>query len=230
MPIGGRVGPLRAAEGAHGGVRGRLRRFPTPNVHERIHAATADVVSARGYARAGVEEICAKAEVTPATFHEHFRGKDEAALSAVEALFDHIMADCWAASARFVDWPESVWAVLATLTDWGASEPALARLALVEMFEAGRPARDLMDSLMDAFCVFLAPGYELVDASRHPAGSLDAAVGSEMLAMLRGHLAHSSARTLPAIVPELTRSALAPFLGAAEAERFVAAKVAGERH
>lgn len=229
MPIGGRLGPLRAAEGAPGGIRGKLRRFPTPNVHERIHAATATVVSARGYEQAGVEEICAKAEVTPTIFHEHFRGKDEAVLSAVEAFFDHIMADCWAATTRCADWPESVWAVLATLTDWGASEPALARLALVEMFAAGRPAGDLMDSLMDAFCVFLAPGYEMVDASRHPPGSLDGVVGSEILAMLREHLAHSSARTLPAIVPELTRGALAPFLGSTEAELFVAAKVAGER-
>ncbi len=229
MPIGGRPGPLLAAEGAHGGIRGKPRCFPTPNVHERIHAATAAAVTASGYAQASVEEICAGAEVTPAIFHEHFRGKPEAALSAVEALFDHIMADCWAAAEARIDWPESVWAVLATLTDWCASEPSFARLALVEMFEAGQPARDLMDSLMDAFCVFLAPGYELVDVSRHPVGSLDAAVGSEIFAMLRERLVHSSARTLPAIVPELTRSALAPFLGSTEAELFVAAKVAGKR-
>jgi AcrR family transcriptional regulator len=229
MPIGGRVGPLRAAEGAHGGIRGRPRRFPTPNVHERIHAATAAAVSAGGYAQAGVEEICARAEVTPTIFHEHFRGKDEATLSAVEAVFDHIMADCWAAAAECSDWPECVWAVLSTLTDWGACEPSFARLAVVEMFETGQAANDLMDSLMDAFCVFLAPGYELVDASRHPAGSLDGQVGSEILALLRAHLAQHSARTLPAIVPELALSALTPFLGSAEAELFVAAKVAGER-
>lgn len=226
MPTGGRVGPLRAAEGAPGGIRGRLRRFPTPNVHERIHAAAAAVTVSSGYEHASVEEICAAAEVTPAVFHEHFPGKLEAVLSAVEVFFDHVMGDCRAAAATCASWPESVWAVLATLTDWGASEPAFAWLALIEMDKAGQPAQDLMDSLLDAFCIFLVPGYRLVSA---PVGSLDADVGAEVLAMLRDHVTQRSAQTLPTILPELARSALAPFLGRQEAERFVAAKAAGER-
>lgn len=229
MPIGGRVGPLRAAEGTPGGICGRLRRFPTPNVHERIHAAAAAVVLSSGYEQASVQQICAAANVTHATFHEHFPGKLEVVLSAVEAFFDHMMADCRAAAAACASWPESVWAVMATLTDWGASEPAFARLALIEMEKAGQPAQELMDSLLDAFCIFLVPGYRLAGAQGHPVGALDTDIGSEILAMLREHVTQRSAQTLPTILPELARSALAPFLGEAETERFVAAKAAGER-
>lgn len=229
MSIAGRGGPLRAAEGVPGGIRGRRRRFPTPNAHERIHAATAAVVAAEGYERATVEAICAAAEISTQSFAEHFRGKLEATLSAVESAADHVMADCRAAFASAPGWPEAVWAATGVFTDWAACEPAFARLALVEMPKAGRPAQELMRSLIDAFALFLAPGYRLAGGLAIPPGSLDAAIGEAELALLREHVLRESPETLPAIAPELASAALAPFLGARGAQRFVAERVAAEQ-
>ncbi len=222
MAMRDRAGPLlRAAEGALGGAAGRPRRFPTPNVHERIHAATAAEVAAVGYEQARVEAICAIAEVSVETFHEHFSGKLEAVLSAAETIADHTMADCRAAFAAAHSWPESVWAISAVFMEWAASEPAFARLVFVEMLQAGPQAIELMDSLIDAFALFLAPGYRVAGERAIPAGSLDAEIGNELLALLRDHVLRESPQTLPKIAPEATRVTLAPFLGEPAATRFV---------
>jgi AcrR family transcriptional regulator len=222
MAMKGRAGPLlRAAEGTHGGAAGRPRRFPTPNLHERIHAATAAEVAASGYEQARVESICATAEISADAFHGHFPGKLEAVLSAAEAIADHTMADCRAAFAAAQSWPEAVWAASTVFMEWGASEPAFSRLVFVEMLKAGPQAVELMDSLIDAFALFLAPGYRIVGERAIPAGSLDVQVGNELLALLREHVLRESPQTLPTIAPELTRVALAPFLGEAPATCFV---------
>jgi AcrR family transcriptional regulator len=230
MAMRGQAVPLlRAAEGALGGAAGRSRRFPTPNVHERIHAATAAEVAAVGYEQARIEAICAIAEISVETFHEHFPGKLEAVLCATEAIADHTMADCRAAFAAAHSWPEAVWAASKVFTEWGASEPAFARLAFVEMPKAGPPAVELMDSLIDAFALFLAPGYRVADERAIPAGSLDAEIGNDLLALLRERVLHESPHdTLLTITPELTRAALAPFLGEAAAARFVQRMAAEE--
>jgi AcrR family transcriptional regulator len=199
----------------------RPRRFLTPNVHERIHAATAAVVARAGYEQASVKEICRLADVSPETFAEHFADKRQAVLSAVEAAADSVMGACHAAVAGARSWPEAVWLAALAFTDWGASEPDFCSLALIELVKAGPQADELLCSLVDAFCLFLAPGYELAGGSL-PAGSLDAAIGADLLALLRKHMRKDCAQTLPQLAPTLVRVALAPFLGAAEAQRFVA--------
>lgn len=227
MAMRDRAGPLlRAAEGTFGGGAGRARRFPTPNVHERIHAATAAEVAAVGYEHARVESICTIAEVSQETFHEHFPGKLEAVLSAAEAIADHTIADCRAAFAAAASWPEAVWSACAVFMEWGACEPEFSRLVFVEMEKAGPQAVELMDSLLDAFALFLAPGYRVAGKREIGAGSLDAEVGSQLLALLRDHVLRESPQTLPRIAPELTRVALAPFLGEAVANDFVQRMVA----
>lgn len=207
----------------------RGRRFPTPNAHERIHAATAAVIVRSGYEQASVDEICRIAEVAPEAFSEHFESKQQAVLSAVEAAADWVMGDCRAAVAAAPTWPDGVWSAACVFADCGACEPDFALLALVEMPKAGPQAAELMRSLIDTFCLFLSPGYRLACERALPAGSLDAAIGAEMLALLREHVRSDSPQTLPAIVPALVRGALTPFLGAATAQQFVADRAADLR-
>lgn len=229
MPADDRAPGGRAGD-ASDCLRGARRRFPTPNAHERIHAATAAAVLAAGdYRQTSIEAICAIAEVSAATFEEHFPDKLAAALSAVETFADHVMADCHAAYAAAEDWPEAIWAVMAVATDWGASEPAFARLALVEIATAGAPAQELTDSLLDAFCLFLAPGYELDPQHRLPAGSLDEEIGAQVLALLRGQAQRESPQSLPKIVSALTHVALDPFIGRGATERLVVRQLAAEQ-
>lgn len=196
---------------------------------EQILAATARIVAEEGYERANVESICALIDLPTARFHEHFESKREAVLRAVEEFADRVIGDCSDAAAAANSWPEEVWAMSTVLTDWGACEPYFARLWFVEMAGAGEPARKLMGELLDTLAMFLDPGYERLADTGLKHGSLDEQIGDRLNAVLSNHIQRRSARTLPRIAPDFTRIALTPFIGDAEAERFVAERLAEER-
>jgi AcrR family transcriptional regulator len=231
------VCPPSADDGgqASNGIRGPRRRFRTPNLQEQILAATAQVVAEEGYEQATVESICAPLGIPTDLFQAHFKSKQEAVLSAVEAVVDYVMPDCQKAFVAAKSepkgvwsWPEGVWAATKVFTDWAACEPSFACLGIVELPRAGLQGEKLTLDLIDTFALFLAPGYELL-GEQSAIGSLDAEVGEQLLQTLRTQIERDSPQSLPGIAPELARIALAPFVGAAAAERFVAEKVAAER-
>lgn len=208
-------------------VQQHPRRFPTPNVHERIHAATARAVAANdgGLRTVTAAAICFEAEIPLDIFREHFDDPIEAALSSVESFADAVIADCRAALAAAEDWPEGVWEALGVLLDWGACEPDLARLTTVEMLTLPQGI-ELLHSLMDAFAIFLGPGYRLLDSDVHPPGALDEAIGTDVLGVVHDHVTHLAERDLAALQSTLARTVLAPFLGDHDAGRLVGEAIA----
>jgi len=221
---GERAAPPRGGTSANScRPQGRPRRFPTPNVHERIHAATARAVAAEdgGLRAVSAEAICFEAEIPIETFHEHFADPRQAAFSAVESFADIAMADCRAALAAAPDWPQGIWDALAVYLDWGACEPDLARLATVEMLAAGAEGVELLRSLMDAFAIFLMRGYKLLDPRLQPPGSLDEPIAAEVLGVVHDRLERRRQLEPVTLLPDLARTVLAPFIGEAETERLV---------
>lgn len=214
---------------ASNGIRGLRRRFRTPSLNEQILAATAQVVAEEGYERASVESICTFLEILPEDFHAHFESKQAAVLCAVEEFADRVIGDCTRAAAKAESWPEEIWAASTVFTDWGACEPCFARLGIVEMAGAGRPAQVLMGELLETFAMFLRPGYEQSAHKGLEKGSLDGEIGERLNALLSEHIQRHSAKTLPRIAPDLTRIALAPFIGGGEAKRFVEERLAEEQ-
>lgn len=182
-----------------------------------------------GYERASVKSICASYGISTALFQAHFASKQEAVLRTVEEFADRVIGDCKVAFEQAKSWPEGVWAVSTVFTDWGACEPCFARLGIVEMGGAGKPAQKLMGELLDTFAMFLDPGYDQFAYKGLKKGSLDEEIGDRLNAVLSEHIQRHSAQTLPRIAPNLTRTALAPFIGEAEAERFVEERLAEER-
>lgn len=222
MAIRVRASPLWAAEGMSSGPSGSSRRFPRRTATERIQAATATAIAATGYEQTTVEAIRSIAEVSPEVFDECFSDKAKEAVLAVEAASDQAMGECRLLAAAASSWPESIWAVLTVLTDWGVCEPAFAQLALVEVAKAGPEAVELMDSLIDTFGLFLSGGYRHARPQPLPVGSLDFEIGAEALAVAHRHVLYESPETLPTIRSELAKVVLSPFLGADEAERLIA--------
>jgi AcrR family transcriptional regulator len=228
------------AERASSDLRSKRRRFRTPSLHEQILAATANVVAAEGYEQASVEAICALVGIPPQRFFEHFESKRAAVIVAVEEFADRVIGDCRDAAVAAKSWPEGIWAASTVFTDWGACEPCFARLGIVEIAGAGRPGQVLMGELLTAFATFLHPSSSETHAERElkmgmememgmGMDSRDKEIGERLLALLHEHIVRYSAKTLQRIAPDLTRIALAPFIGDAEAERFVAKRLAEER-
>jgi hypothetical protein len=139
----------------------------------------------------------------------------------MEAGVDRVMAECREAFRAESSWPEAIWAAFDVYTSWIADEPAFARLAIVELLNAGPPALELLQSLMDAFAIFLKPGYELASRRVGSQRLIDEKVANSVFGMLHEHIVRSSPETVPEIMPEIVRTILAPFLGSRAAAEFV---------
>lgn len=200
------------------------RRFVVHNSYEQIQRAAVIVVAREGYHQATVRAICAEAGISARSFHEHFSGKQEAVLSAVEAALDQVMGFCQESFQEQPSWPDAVWSTLELCAEWAANEPAFARVSTVELLTIGPEARELLHSLMDAFGMFLAPGHRLLDT---PAPrSLETTISERVFELLYTHNLHNRPPNLYELIPEVTRTALTPFLGVQQTENFIAAREA----
>jgi AcrR family transcriptional regulator len=204
----------------------RRRALMMRNPHERIEAATARAIAAHGYEATTVEEICGEAQISRETFHEHFKNKQEAAMSALETSADQVMTDLREIFKATATWPEAIWESIGAVLEWMVHEPAFARLALVEMLSAGEPALELMQSLMDAFAMFLEPGYEMLLEKTSSKRLVDETVANAIFGLLHEHIVREGTEALPDLRPEMVRTILTPFLGAEKAAAFVSARSA----
>jgi AcrR family transcriptional regulator len=109
---------------------------------ERMLVAMADAVAELGYAKTTVAEVIRRAGVSRETFYEHFRNKEGAFLAAYDGAAEivaHEMADelgqVFNRSTATVE--EKLEAILGRYLEALASEPAVARTFLVEVYAAG---------------------------------------------------------------------------------------------
>jgi AcrR family transcriptional regulator len=196
------------------------RHFVVHNRYESIQAAAVRAVAAKGYHATSTEDICAEAQVSARTFREHFSDKQETVLTAIEAGIDQLMADLQETVSRAESWADGIWEGLSAMADWIAAEPEFARTTLVELLNMGEPGIELLRSLMDTLALFMEPGYELLEDATP--GMLDEQIGWQMFELTRNHLVDHSAQTIGAILPEMVRTTLTPFLGQAATEELLA--------
>ncbi len=195
------------------------RRFIVHNTHEQIQLAAVRVVAARGYHQTSVRDICAEAHISARSFHEHFASKEEAVFSGIEAGVDSVMGFGQEIYKSSTNWPDAVWDGMHAYAEWIVNEPAFARTGIVELLSIGPSARELAQSLMDAFSIFLQPGYDLLDPAA--AGSLDQPVTQRFFEQLYLQITQHSAESVPTILPDLIRTVLIPFMGPRATEEFI---------
>jgi AcrR family transcriptional regulator len=205
-------------------LREAPRRFIVHNMHEQIQLAAVRVVAAKGYHETAVRDICAEANISARSFHEHFASKEEAVFSGVEAGVDRVMGFCQEVYRNSPTWPDAVWDGMHAYAEWAKNEPAFARTGIVEMLSVGPSAQELMKSLMEAFMIFLQPGYDLLDPSA--AGSLDQPVTQRFFETLYLHISKHSVESVSTLIPDLTRTLLIPFIGTQATEEFIARREA----
>jgi AcrR family transcriptional regulator len=196
------------------------RRFVVHNTYEQIQLAAVRVVAAKGYHNTGVRDICAEANISARSFHEHFSSKEDAVFSGVEAGVDRVMGFCQEVYKSSPSWPDAIWDGMHAYAEWIIHEPAFARTGIVELLSVGPSAHELTQSLMDAFSIFLQPGYDLLDPA--VAGSLDQPVTQRFFELLYLQITRHSTDSVPTILPELVRTILTPFMGPQATEEFIA--------
>lgn len=128
--------PPWAPRGLPRGEHSLPRGWVAHNQRERIFDAVANLTAGNGYPALSLEEIVAAAAISLQTFYEHFDNKEEAFL----ATFEMGHAKATAAINRSLDlklsWQENIRRGLNALLEFLASEPAIARLACVDILIA----------------------------------------------------------------------------------------------
>jgi AcrR family transcriptional regulator len=213
------------------GRHGLPRSFVVQNQRERILAAVADVTSAASYAEMTIEDIVVTAGVSRRTFYDHYKNKDEAFLAAYDAVTAQLVERVVAAVEAEDGFADRARAGLGAFLGFIASEPAFARMCIVEALAAGPEAIQRRNAAMRAFAALIeGNARELLGDTAPPALTAETIVGGiyEVVytRVLKGRL-----RDLPGLLPDLTYSALLPYLGpeaaAAERHELVEALAAG---
>jgi AcrR family transcriptional regulator len=111
---------------------------PRRSQQERLIDAMIGLCAQRGYAGVSIEQLCARAGVSPATLYERFGSKEECLVAAYRAVAERILGDMADVSANG-DWPRAARLALRGLLESLQRDANAGRLLLIEGV-AGGPA------------------------------------------------------------------------------------------
>ena len=215
MPTAQDRAPQRLPRGRHG----LPRRFIVHNQRERMLLAVAEAVAEQGYATTTVADIIARARLSRRTFYEHFSDKEECFLAAYDTVVEQLLSAVGHAYEQADGWAQKVHDGLETFLGYLASEPAFARMCIVEVVAAGPDARARRDAAMRVFVDFLEPGRaEAPSGVTVPSLASDVVVGG-IYEIIYNRLLRDAADELVEMLPELFYCALVPYIGHAKAEK-----------
>jgi AcrR family transcriptional regulator len=197
-----------------GGHHGLTREQIVDSQRERLLAAIAREVAAKGYRATTITDVVKSASVSTRDFYELFKSKEECFLAAFDVVHDHLQDLIGGAVSEVDDWPHQVEAALRVGLGFFAAEPDLARLCLVESVAATPAIAIRFREVVLACEPLLARGRaELDDPDSLLAGTEDAILGG-ILSLITRSIISGEAESLPTLLPDLVEFALGPYLGA----------------
>jgi AcrR family transcriptional regulator len=208
------------------GRHGLPREMVVRSQRERLLAAVVRVSAERGYEATSVADILEEAGVGRESFYELFSDKRECLLAAQALLVDHLEATVRSAYEEPGPWASRVRNSIAAMLGWFASDPAAARVTMVELAGVGTVSRERFQENYLRFTKLLEDGRGGVDGARPRASELAVGAG---VAKVYEEVVCGRTAGLPGLLPELTYELLVPFVGeeAARAEqRRAAASIA----
>lgn len=207
--------------GAGGGERWRpprgRHRLPPEVVarsqRERLHEAAIRIVAAKGYQATTVGDLTKEAGVSRTTFYELFEDKEACLLAAYDRAVDVLVRRIAAAYESEDRWPRRARAGLSALLDALAEEPALARLALVDIGAAGPAAQRRYRAAIQRLTPLFDEGRDFAPGGRDlPANTSRMAIGG-VTGLISDELLAGRAEQLPGLLPDVLFAALMPYIG-----------------
>ena len=187
----------------------------------RIVRAVAEVAAERGVAGVSVELAIARAQVSRRTFHKHFAGLPEAVIAVLEEGYQQAASLVAQAFADGQAWVESMRAALAATLAFFDSEPAIARVCLVEAAAGDPLVRGHLEGRVGAFRALVVERLQedVTSASPlAPEGALASVMG-----VVRARLIAPEAGPLVELLGPLMGLIVGPFMTAADVAQEVAA-------
>ncbi len=197
----------------------------------RILDAVANIAEKKGYNAATIAEICKTAGVDSRVFYRHFTDKQRAFAAANELYYQQTMAVSASAFISGGSWPERIWNSARVSAQYLEENRNLAHVVFVETHAGGAETVKRVEDGLMAFTLFLQEGHEYArerEIAVPPRTALEA-IALASFEMGYRELRSSANPRLTEYVAQVTWLSLAPFLGVAEANEFIAGKVSEAR-
>jgi AcrR family transcriptional regulator len=201
------------------GRHGLPRDFVVHNQRERLIAGLAEAVAEKGYGGTTIADITRHAAVSRRTFYEHFEGKDECFVAAFDTVTEELRERVDEAYRAEDDWTAAISAAIAAMLAFLASEPNLARLAMVEALVAGPVVVECYDAAVQTFLPYLQAGREgrpEAVLARLSDSTEEALVGG-MVSLVSRRIVAGQTDQLESLLPDLIEFTVAPYVGNDEA-------------
>lgn len=180
---------------------------------ERLLEAAVRIVAEKGYAATTIGDLTREASISRTTFYELYPDKEACFLAAFDSVVEVLMRRIVRAYEAEEHWPERARAGLRALLETLAEEPALARLAMVDISSVGpaaqrrhRVAMQRLTPLFDEGRDFAPRGHRL------PANTSRMAVGG-VTGLIADDLVAGRTEQLPELLGDLLFAVLVPYVG-----------------
>lgn len=204
--------------------RGRHRLPPevvARSQRERLLEAAIRVVAAKGYGAMTVGDLTREAGVSRTTFYELFEDKEACFLAAYDSAVDVLVRRVTRAYESEDTWPERAATGLAALLDTLAAEPALARLSLVDVGNAGPAAQRRYRAAVQRLTPLFEEGRDFAPGGRNlPANTSRMAIGA-VTGLIADELVAGRGEQLPGLLSDVLFATLVPYIGPNAAAREV---------
>jgi AcrR family transcriptional regulator len=203
---------------------GHLKRLPAGDArfqaellsHDqrgRILVAMADVVAKRGYQNTTIEHIVKRAAVSRATFYEHFENLEDCLLTVFGTAETEARRRILAATATEDRWTDKVRVGIAAHLDHIVSEPALARVVIVESMTAGPTVLERYEQALRSFSPLFRYGREFAPPDRELPETLEDSIVSGIVWMIHQRLLWGEVEQIPGLLATILEFAFVPYLG-----------------
>lgn len=204
--------------------RGRHRLPPeviARSQRERLLEAAVRVVAEKGYGATTVADLAREAGISRTTFYAMFEDKEACFLAAYDTVADALVRRIAKAYEAEERWPQRARAGLAALLEALAEEPAIARLAMVDVGAAGPAAQRRYRAALQRLTPLFEEGRDFAPSGRSlPANTSRMAIGA-VAGLIADELAEGRAEYLPSLLSDLLFATLVPYIGPAAAAREV---------
>jgi AcrR family transcriptional regulator len=188
---------------------------------ERLLEAAVRVVAAKGYGAMTVGDLTKQAGVSRTTFYELFEDKEACFLAAYENAVGVLVRRVLTAYESEQSWPERAAAGLTALLETLAAEPALARLSIVDIGNAGPAAQRRYRATVQRLTPLFEEGRDFAPGGRNlPANTSRMAIGG-VTGLIADELVAGRAEQLPGLLSDVLFATLVPYIGPDAAAREV---------
>lgn len=196
------------------------------NHRQRILYAAAQLAEKQGYNATTIADITRLAGVDGRAFYTAFADKQDAFMAVHELGVQQVMGATANAFFRGASWPERIWEAGKAFTGFLQGNPMFAHVGFVEAYAVGPAAVQRIEDSHVTFTIFLQEGYQQQPRRAPPSRlSLEAIITSIFEIVYREARAGRDPR-LTGMLAHMVFLALAPFLGAEEANQFIDGRLA----